>query len=341
MTCVKTSACGGEPALGRQHRVPLRDRPARAGYFGFVPEPGPARGSHPAPLLASFALLAACTGVDEERTDTEVEQLRLGRVHVVLDAGGTETDPNDFEVSARFAYVRGLDEEFVRARIEMPVLAHDVLQAPDCIATEQLSTGDSEADGGDVQELVLVDAGDLRVQIGEARYEVPLSLVPDLLPYMSGVEYVMYTDELPAVPVEGVTMAVDASGSQTDELPPFSTEGHMPGALELSAPGDAESVLRDDALVLNWRGVDTTDETLTLRITALTGDEPAGAEITCLVPDVGEARLMLGSLRALGMSGDADGLRVEASRIETSTFDAGDFAGSELVVERRETTVLR
>ncbi|MEM6995598.1 MAG: hypothetical protein AAF721_34120 [Myxococcota bacterium] len=306
-----------------------------------MPEPRPSRGGHPAPLLASFALLAACTGVDEGRTDAEVEQLRLGRVHVVLDAGGTEADPDDFEVSARFAYVRGLDEDFVRARIEMPVLAHDVLQAPDCIASDQLVGSEGEADGGDVQELVLVDAGDLRVDIGETRYDVPLSLVPDLLPYMSGVEYVMYSDELPAIPVDGVSMAVTASGSQTDELPPFATEGHMPGALELSGPAEAGVVLRDDALALSWRASDLADDTLTLRITAMTGDEPTGSEITCLVPDVGEARLVLSSLRALGLASGGDAVRVEASRIASSTFDAGDFAGSELVVERRETTIVR
>ena len=36
----------------------------------------------------------------------------------MLDAGAGETTDN-FEVSARFAYVRGLDEDFVRARIDL------------------------------------------------------------------------------------------------------------------------------------------------------------------------------------------------------------------------------
>lgn len=312
-----------------------------ARYFDFVPEPRPRRDLNRVPLLASFALLAACTGVDEGRTDAEVEHLRLGRVHIVLDAGGTETDPNDFEVSARFAYVRGLDEEFVRARIDMPVLAHDVLQTPDCIPTDQIASGPHEPDGGDIQELLLVDAGDLGVQIGDERYDVPLTLVPDLLPYMSGVEYVMYSDELPAVPEDGASLAVEASGSQTDELPAFSVNGHMPAALEFSAPDDTYNALRRDALVLRWHGSDSGDDALTLRIMGLIGEEPTGAEITCMVPDAGEARLVLGNLRALGMAAQADAIRVVASRISTSTFDAGDFSGSELVIERRETAILR
>lgn len=280
--------------------------------------------------------------MDEGRTDAEVEQLRLGRVHVVLETDGDEQrESDDLEVSARFAYVRGLDEDFVRARIDMPVLANDILQASDCAASDQLNVA-SEADGGELQELVLVDAGDLRVQIGEERYDVPLALVPDLLPYMSGVEYVMYGDEAAPVPAEGIGMFVEASGSQTDELPPFNAEGQVPAALGLTLPANAGRELQRDALVLNWdSAADSGDETITLRVTGLLGDEPTGSEVTCVVTDAGEARLKLSSLRGLGLATNADALRIEASRLTTRSFDAGDFAGSELVVERRETAILR
>ena len=315
---------------GGPRRRCFRDSPARAGYFESVPDARP-RGQTLA--LASFALFAvACAGVEEGRTDAEVEQLRLGRVHVVLQAGADE--PDDFAVSARFAFVRGLDEDFVRARIDMPVLPHDILQPTECSATDQLTSSEGEAERTDVRELVLVDAGDLRVQFGDERYEVPLSLVPDLLPYMSGVEYVMYSDELPTVPAEGGRMFVDASGSQSDELPPFSTEGEVPVALGMSLPSIAPY-----ALVLRWQAADPED-TITLHITGLVGDEAVGAEITCLVSDAGRARMALGNLRALGLAPNADALRIEASRLTTRTFDAGDFAGSELVIERRESVTL-
>ena len=291
-------------------------------------------------MAASFALLAsACTAVDDGRTDGEVEALRLGRVHVVLETGD-DAGHDDFEVSARFAYVRGLDEDFARARIDMPVLAHEILQAPECTATEHLTAPEGEADGGEIQELLLVDAGDLRVQVGESRYDVPLTLVPDLLPYMSGVEYIMYSDELPAMPVDAVNMSVAASGSQTDELPPFVADGQVPGVLDLeSSFGRYRGSLRGE-LVLGWSASEPADEPITLRITGLVGDEPSGSEVTCVAADVGQARLSLQYLQGFGLTPNAEGLRVEASRMTTHTFDAGDFAGSEFIVERRETTLL-
>lgn len=251
-----------------------------------------------------------------------------------------EEASDDLEVSARFAYVRGLEEEFVRARIDMPVLAQDVLSPQECDATERLTAAPSEADGGDIQELVLVDAGDLRLNIGDARYEVPLSLVPDLLPYMSGVEYVMYSDELPAVR-DGVQMSVEASGSQTDELPPFVAEGQVPVALDLALPPNAYGEMVRNGLVFGWHGSDNADDTITVQITGLVGEQPAGSEITCVLNDTGQVRLKLDWLRALGLAANADAIQIDASRLTTRSFDVGDFAGSELVVERRETVVVR
>lgn len=288
-------------------------------------------------LIAATILASACTGDIEERSDAEVEQLRLGRVHVLLEPGDPETG-DDFEVTARFAYVRGLDEEFVRARIDMPELAAEVLQPGDCVASDQLAPSEFEAAATDDEELLLVDAGDLRVAIGEESYDIPLSLVPDLLPNMSGVEYLYYGDTLPSLPAEGASLVVEASGSQTDELPPFATEGRVPADLLLEAPAETLSELRRDALVLRW---DPQDEpTITLRISGLVGGAPAGADVTCVVPDVGEARLRVSTLRGFGLPFDAQALQVVASRTHTSTFDAGDFAGSELVVERRDPVIV-
>ncbi|HWB74160.1 MAG TPA: hypothetical protein VG755_04375, partial [Nannocystaceae bacterium] len=50
----------------------------------------------------------------------------------------------------------------------------------------------------------------------------------------------------------------------------------------------------------------------------------------------GSARIDLGRLSVLGLPPQAEGVRVTASRLAVSTFDVGDFAGSELVIERRD-----
>src|SRR5690606_29275150 len=126
----------------------------------------------------------------------ESDRLRLGRVHVVLEPveadSESETESWDategLEVTARFAFVRGLDEEFVRARIDMPVLAHHILRPSDCGISDQLAAhAESDLEPAEARELLLVDAGDLTVRLPDARLDVPLSLVPDLLPYMTGV----------------------------------------------------------------------------------------------------------------------------------------------------------
>lgn len=295
--------------------------------------------------------VGACTGEDLDANPAEPEPLRLGRVHVVLEP---ERDPSDesaepvddwdaFEVSARFAFVRGLDEDFVRARIDMPVLPSDVLAPGSCVASDQLSTVEqSESPRG---ELLLVDAGDLRMQIGSdaaASFEVPVSLVPDLLPYMSGVEYLYYSEVLPpGLPDDaGAMVVVESKGSPSAELPAFRAEGVVPSALGLHATDDDLYELQRRALVLRWQGASEGDDVVTLRITGLQGGEPIGTELTCVLPDAGQARLAFDKLHPLGLVLDAEALRVTMSRLQAATFDAGDFTGSELLVERREDLVI-
>lgn len=316
----------------------------------------------------AFAVLTAgawgCTGEDLEvnAAEPEHEPLRLGRVHVVLEP---EHDPNDdlvepedpsfgdwdaFEVTARFAFVRGLDEDFVRARIDMPVLPSDVMTPGSCIASEQLYAAEqSESSRG---ELLLVDAGDLRMQIGSepaSAFEVPVSLVPDLLPYMSGVEYLYYAEELPSGVSDeadggGAAVVVESKGSGSPdhgaELPAFRAEGVVPAALGLHVTEADLYELRRQALVLRWQGAVERDDVVTLRITGLQGGEPTGTELTCVVTDAGQTRLAFDTLRPLGLMLDAEALRVTVSRLQTSSFDAGDFVGSELFVERREEVVV-
>lgn len=302
--------------------------------------------------------VGGCTGEDLDpahATESEAEPLRLGRVHVLLEPEADQADQADvdyvdaLEITARFAFVRGLDEDFVRARIDMPVLPTEVIEPSHCVASDTLATVDVlGAPGTEPQELHLVDAGELRLQIGdepEDSFEVPVSLVPDLLPYMTGFEYLYYGDQLPsALSDDGSTaVVVEARGSQTEELPPFHAEGVVPLAMQMVVTEADLRELGRGALVLHWIGAESgteSDELVTLRLVGQRRGEPVGGELTCVVSDVGETRLVLDNLRTLGLAPNADSLRVTASRLQVSQFDAGDFVGSEMFVERRERLVL-
>lgn len=290
-------------------------------------------------------MAAGCSEAIGPRTEQEGEQLRLGRVHVVLEPTDdlvapeppvTDSVDEALEVTARFAFVRGLEEEFARARIGVPMLPHDALRPSECVPSDALTLDGLEPEEtADMRELVLVDAGDLRVKVGDADFDVPLSLVPDLLPYMSGVEYLQEGESVPLMPGGQPRVIVSAKGSMTEDLPPFSTEGAVPASLGMSASESDLDEQREGALVLRWTAGEAA-EGITVRLLPLVGGEPAGDEITCVLADRGSARIDLGRLSVLGLPPQAEGVRVTASRLAVSTFDVGDFAGSELVIERRD-----
>lgn len=308
-------------------------------------------------LAVATASVGGCTGDDldpAQAAEVEVEPLRLGRVHVLLepDADLAEELDDDYvdplEVTARFAFVRGLEEEFVRARVDMPVMPTEALSPTECVASESLTAVDLlEPQGSELQELHLVDAGELRMQIGndpERAFDVPVSLVPDLLPYMTGFEYLYYGEQAPELSDETTPVVVEARGSQTEELPPFRVEGLVPPALVPHASeADRRELSRGEALVVRWAGApeaEGSDELVTLRLTGVQGNEPVGGELTCVVADAGQTRLSLDTLRTLGLSLEAQALRVTVSRLQVAHFDVGEFVGSELLVERRERLVL-
>jgi hypothetical protein len=311
----------------------------------------------PGRRLATLALVLAtgAGGCNDEDLETnpsepELESFRLGRVHVVLEP---ESDPADepyddidaFEVTARFAAVRGLDEDFARARIEMPMLPSDVIAPGSCAVSDQLTAAESSESPR--SELLLVDVGDLRIQIGSGEpIPMQISNFPDMLPYMSGQHYTYYSEELPPGLSEagggGAAVVVESSGSPLVELPAFRAEGSVPPALALHATEADLYELRRQALVLRWQGVAEGDDdgVVTMRVAGLQGGEPTGAELTCVLADAGQVRLAFERLRPLGLALDGEALRVTVSRLHIASFDAGDFAGSELFVERRETLVL-
>lgn len=303
-------------------------------------------------LVPSFALagaiaLSACTdggsgpGTDEGGVDDSADALRLGRVHVVLASSSDADRDGEVEVTARFALVRGLDEEFVRARADMPDLPEDVLSPGQCASESSLWPPElRDDDVADLdRELQLIDAGELAVQLGDVQLDVPLSLVPDLLPYMSGVEYVYFAEEMPLddmIDRQDATVSVAAAGGLTEDLPAFSVDGTVPAAVGLSFTADDLASIDQGALVLRWNGSSDADAELALRLTPTLRGEPLGDDVVCLVSDRGQTRLDLAELRTLGFAPEADGVHVEASRTTATLFDVGAFAGSELLVERRD-----
>jgi hypothetical protein len=298
----------------------------------------------PAWALGLGFAVAGCSDATT-RPDPEGEVLRLGRVHIVLepsedrdaaDEASEESGDAQLDVTARFAFVRGLDEDLVRAHASMPVLAHEQVPLSECLPSDQLSIDPGEPTGldPDIRELVLVDAGDLTVRIGDTDVEVPLELVPDLLPYMSGVEYLQEAQVVPVAADAVPDVTIRAAGSQTDDLPPFVLEGRVPPALRLEASEADLDEQFSGALVIRWR--DTGVEPVIVRLLPLLGGEPVGEEITCVIADQGQGSLEFARLRTLGMPAQADAVRITASRIVVTGFDVGEFTGSELVIERRD-----
>ena len=187
----------------------------------------------------------------------------------------------------------------------------------------------------------MVDAGNIAVQLGDASIDVPLSLVPDLLPYMSGVEYGYVSESLPASawPVgepspTTLTIAVDGD----DELPGFIVRAPVPEPVVLHATPSPDR----SSLLLEWRP-DGRSAPVLVRLSTLIGSESAGDELTCLLTDTGSHRLDLDDLRAAGLDLSGDTLQLGASRLARVRFDAADrFTrdNAEAVVEVRSAALL-
>lgn len=306
--------------------------------------------------LVYAAGLAACSAVVDDGTGANslgepAPTHALARVQIVLQPPGEAPSDNPaLEVLARFVQYRGLDEASARARADVPLLAIDRLREGQCLASEQLwlaedatvvlptlaSTAQSTAPPR--RELVLIDAGNLAIQIGEASVEVPLSLVPDLLPYMSGVEYDYVSEALPPAAwprgepsPTAVTVTVDGAGD--DELAGFRVRAPIPEAVALQATPSTDR----DSLLLEWRP-DGRSAPLLVRLSSYIGSEPAGDELTCLLSDAGSHRFDLDDLRSAGLDLSGDTLHLGASRIARVRFDAPELFTrdtAEVVVEVR------
>jgi hypothetical protein len=319
-------------------------------------------GAPKGPIAAAVALavLAACSGVEDSGANglgvhgfgasEPAAPGRLARIHVVLRPPGeaAEDTPGDepaLDIVARFVQYRGLDEAAVRARADLLPLASDRLREGQCVPSEQLWVAAEEprdTSGRDTpRELVLVDAGNIAVQIGEASVDVPLSLVPDLLPYMSGVEYGHVSEALPArawAAGEPAPAALTITVDGDDELPGFVVRAPIPEPVVFQATPSPDR----SSLLLEWRP-DGRGQPVLVRLSTLIGSESAGDEITCRLSDAGSQRLDLDDLRSLGLDLSGDTLQLGASRLARVRFDAADLFtrdNAEAVVEVRSSALV-
>lgn len=290
--------------------------------------------------FGALGVVASCSAVEEDgrviRALDDEAGSRLAQVHVVLQP---QPDPLGVEpqldISAHFVHYRGFDEDAVRTRVGLGALPFERLKMGACVASEALEGMElRDLPAPAERELQLVDAGNLQLRLGEMVSDVPLVLLPDLLPYMSGVEYQQVVDALPSVFIYDALreLSVDIEGSGDDEIPPTILRAPLPVQLGL----EARRGLDASVIELRWRANRRSDAPLIIRIAGYVGSEPLGAEVTCATLDRGFFRLDLRELRELGLGDAGEGLHLRASRYQTSTFDAGEFVGGDFIVEVRD-----
>lgn len=308
------------------------------------------RRSPPAVLVAVIIMVAA--GCGEEQSDgsrdnaSEVVPIdtvgHLGRVHVILQPSPDELEPEpQLQIQARFVEYRNVAEAFVRARAKLPVPVWEQLEPGQCVASSSLLPAAPPSPEGE-PELSLIDAGDLRVMLGTRDVVVPLVLVPDILPWLSGVEYMHVDDRIPELAVEpdgSFPLAITVDGTPELGLDPFEFSIRLPAALELQGAG-----IGDGRLTIDWQPPGEPTQAILLRLQAFQPSEgipePSGEELTCLVSDSGRVALEIPLLEQAGLATGAALLRVAASRFDSRTIDTGAFEGVELIVEQRDQRTL-
>ncbi|MFO7564181.1 MAG: hypothetical protein R6X02_16160 [Enhygromyxa sp.] len=314
------------------------------------------------PLVVAWALASsACTedpvdsgrAVSPDPAGAELQSGHLGRIHVVLQPRPDELEPEpELQISGRFVEYRGLSETLVRARANLPVPAWEQLVIGQCVASEALlpipgalpSSVPSDVQG---RELSMIDAGDLRVTLGHPgewrEFVAPLSLVPDILPWLSGVEYGHVDDRIPRLVVEpdGTSpVSVSVDGSADGTLEGFAVSVLVPAQLTLEA-----ATVSEDRLTIDWRPPGHPSQFVVLRLQAFTpgedeANELAGEEVTCVVADSGRADLSLAPLSEAGLAAEAELLRVSVSRFDVTRVRAGSFGHVDVFVELRAQRLL-
>ena len=257
------------------------------------------------------------------------------------------------EIDARFVEYRDIAADEAASRAGLTPVASDILRPGQCMSTAELNrfaaTDGEERDPsfesadepgvGNDPEVLLVDAGDVRVALGEREFVVPLALVPDLVPWVSGVEYVYSGDELPRslfAPDGTAPADIEIDGAVEAGLPPLITRVELPRSFVLRPVFDASA---DGSLALVWEPSEAGDERMILELTAYADGDPSGTQVTCVVPDAGAATLPLSALEQAGL-GNGETVAVTARRIDVTHIDAGAFRRVRVVAEVRDRQLL-
>ncbi len=304
-------------------------------------------------LVSTFAQIGCADEAAEPGRTAVAEQAaagspagHIGRIHVVLQPRPDELEPEpQLQIHGRFVDYRGVSEATVRARANLPLPAWEQLVVGQCTATEALLPVEPASDGAAEldRELSMIDAGDLRVALGKREFVAPVSLVPDILPWLSGVEYDHVDDRIPRLPVDpdGTSpVSVSIDGSPDGALEGFAVTAAVPAQLSLEA-----AKVSDDRLTIDWQPPGDTSDFVVLRLQAFAStddgvNELVGEEVTCLVADSGRADLALAPLVTAGLAAQAELLRVSVSRFDITQVRAGSFGTVDVLVELRAQKLL-
>lgn len=298
--------------------------------------------------VAGLGLTAGCSDEVEvdpalEETGNELPALaRMAEIRIAVEPRDDEVfaDPQ-VEVDAHFVEYRDIASDDAALRAGLMPVASDILRPGQCMASSELGRfgtgGPAEGDSGvgSDPEVMLLDVGNVRVTVGEREYVVPVALVPDLVPWVSGVEYTLDEDALPRAlfaPDGTAPVFLEIDGAPDAGLPAFDAQLDLPRAFELIPDMDPSF---DGALLLGWQPSEAGDERMILELQTFGTGEATGNEVTCVVPDVGAATLPLSVLEQAGL-GNGETVSVTARRVTSTYLEAGDFRRVRVVGEVRD-----
>lgn len=328
-----------------------------------------------ATLLASITglWLSGCADLGDEWPSSGIQpglespSHRLARIHLRLQNTirtgdeGTSTQSSELapiQVRGHFAEYRGLVSNFVRAYIHAPEFAWEWLEPGQCgVPADLVPLAWSEKQREDDRELTLLDVGDIRWRYGNNDLDISLRLLPDLMPYVSGVEYFAESSwaesfwmnqQEDSLNAAHATLHIDGNGDSDSQSLVFSAP--IPPALnfEFKLPSAPNQPFQ-----LNWE-VQTADQPeswLVLRLQGISQDKRIGEELVCLLSERvdnlpnyypnGSGTINPMRLAEHGLDLDGDGLQITASRISESIVQVGAFANTELLIERQTSQTIR
>lgn len=307
----------------------------------------------PRRALVGLALLSASFGCGDERTTAielhdeleDHEELPPGRhaqIHVVgaLDDTG-RSDPS-ISAAARFAVFHGMDDTFARSRISLSAPALNRLAIDTCARSGFGDELPREGRAGPLawRDLSLIDAGQVDLHFAGERITLDYALAPDLINWMSGVEYRRYVDALPLGAFDRrapTPLHLSVAGAAEEELPPFGLGASLPvpvDELRLDLDSDAQT------LELSWSSEHSGRWPLLVRVHR--GD----ASLECVLADDGHFPLDASILDAAGLLdstrplASGEGVELEISRYDHLNVAAGVFEEIDVILETQLTTQL-